>query len=185
MRPHALTALLLGGMAALTPGTPRAVEADAEARLKAGFVYNFTKYAEWPAEVGPAGIGTLNVCVPPDTDLARSPLAALQGQTSQGVSIAVLARTKALENGRCHVLWIPRGEESAIPELLRLSARSKALTVGDIPGFLDAGGVIELVKVDDRIRFDVNLAAARRAGLRFSSHLLKLARNVRESDNRP
>jgi hypothetical protein len=53
------------------------------------------------------------------------------------------------------------------------------LTVGDERGFVDEGGMIALRVVDGRVRFDVNVTAARRAGLRLSSQLLQLAMSVR------
>jgi hypothetical protein len=53
-----------------------------------------------------------------------------------------------------------------------------ALTVGDARGFRKMGGAIELVRSDDRIAFEVNLDAARRARLKISSKLLGLAKVV-------
>jgi hypothetical protein len=52
------------------------------------------------------------------------------------------------------------------------------LTISDAQGFVDQGGVIELVESGDRFEFDINLGAAQRAGLRLSSQLLKLGRRV-------
>jgi len=49
------------------------------------------------------------------------------------------------------------------------------LSVSDIADFTRAGGMIDLVEVEQRIRFNINLSAARRARLRLSSQLLKLA----------
>ena len=52
------------------------------------------------------------------------------------------------------------------------------LTVGDQNGFVQAGGMIGLRVEDSRVRFDVNLAAAQRAGLTLNSQMLKLAGQV-------
>ncbi len=49
------------------------------------------------------------------------------------------------------------------------------LTVGETPGFLEHGGIINLVEVQGRIRFEINQEAAKRAGLTVSSRLLRLA----------
>jgi hypothetical protein len=54
------------------------------------------------------------------------------------------------------------------------------LTLGAVDGFLARGGMVELVVVDDALRFDVDLHALRDSGLVLSSHALKLARRVRD-----
>jgi hypothetical protein len=54
------------------------------------------------------------------------------------------------------------------------------LTVGDVPGFLAAGGMVELVVENDAVRFDVSLAALRGQRIRLPAQVLKLARQVRE-----
>jgi hypothetical protein len=54
------------------------------------------------------------------------------------------------------------------------------LTVGDVPGFLAAGGMVELVVEDDSVRFDVSLVALRGQRIRLPAQVLRLARQVRE-----
>jgi hypothetical protein len=55
------------------------------------------------------------------------------------------------------------------------------LTVGDAPDFLARGGVVEFVREGNRVRFDVNIGEAQRAGLVVSSRLLRVARHVSPS----
>jgi hypothetical protein len=50
--------------------------------------------------------------------------------------------------------------------------------VSDAARFTTRGGMIGFVLDDDRVRFDINLAAARRSGLQISSRLLRVARKV-------
>jgi hypothetical protein len=59
------------------------------------------------------------------------------------------------------------------------------LTVSDIGGFAQAGGMIGLVEADQRIRFDINLATTHQANLKLSSQLLKLATIVEQSGGVP
>ena len=49
------------------------------------------------------------------------------------------------------------------------------LTVSDVPGFSRNGGIIGLVLVDRRVRFEINLAHARQVGLTLRASLLDLA----------
>ena len=58
------------------------------------------------------------------------------------------------------------------------------LTVSDMEGFAEAGGVIGLMKTDEKIRFEINLLAAKEAGLVISSRLLSLALAIYDGNNR-
>jgi hypothetical protein len=82
------------------------------------------------------------------------------------------------EMGQCQILFISSSEKGHLPEILAAVARLPVLTVSDIKNFAQTGGVIGFVTVDERIRFDINQAAAERADLQISSQLLKLARSV-------
>jgi hypothetical protein len=62
---------------------------------------------------------------------------------------------------------------------LHVAENSPTLTIGEIPGFSEWGGVIELVLEENKFRFEINAGAARRGGLKISSRLLQLARSVK------
>jgi hypothetical protein len=64
---------------------------------------------------------------------------------------------------------------------LQAARNASVLTISDSEGFVDTGGVIELLYADSRIQFEVILSAAQRAGLKIASQVLKLARVVRDS----
>ncbi len=150
-----------------------AADTPAEDNVKAGFILNFAKYTEWPA-AALAG-GDLRICGLGNPPLSGK-LAQLQGRQVQGHEIQIRSLTRVEEGRDCHVLFVPasaRGE--ALPRAL---AQAPVLTVGDSEGFAQAGGIIGLKLRAGRIRFDINLAAARKAGLTLSSQLLKLADEV-------
>ena len=63
-------------------------------------------------------------------------------------------------------------------QILAAVEKSGVLTVSDLPDFTISGGMIQFVLRDNKVRFEVNLAAAERAGLTFSSQLLKVATDV-------
>ncbi len=79
---------------------------------------------------------------------------------------------------RCHVLFISASEKPHIDAILNPIRTLGMLTVADMPGFLEAGGMINFVIEDKKVRFEVNLAAAKRAKLQIRSRLLRLARRV-------
>ena len=70
-------------------------------------------------------------------------------------------------------------ELAARRAVLQSIESSPILTVSDAPRFLDEGGIVQLKLVDNRVRFAIDATAARRAGLRLSAQLLRLAIQVR------
>lgn len=157
-------------------GSPLRAEVD-QARLdsvKAGFVFNFAKFVEWPL-AGSGDSAILKVC-----SSARNPLGGqltlLQGRKLQGRSIDVRTRVPVLDWPTCHVLFLP--EDNFAEVAVETLALVRVLTISDAPGFAQRGGMIELVTVENRMRFVVNLAAANRSGIRLSGLMLQLAARV-------
>ncbi|UCD50347.1 MAG: YfiR family protein [Phycisphaerales bacterium] len=83
---------------------------------------------------------------------------------------------------QCHVLFIGASEKSHLTTILDPIRTLGMLTVADAPGFLEAGGMINFVIEDKKLRFEINLAATRRAKLQIRSKLLRLARRVTTHD---
>jgi len=83
---------------------------------------------------------------------------------------------------RCHVLFICASEEAHVDTILNPIRTLGILTVADMPGFLEAGGMINFVIHDKKVRFEINTAAAKRAKLQIRARLLRLARRVMTHD---
>jgi hypothetical protein len=156
--------------------SPARGQSSSEPAVKAGFVYNFAKFTEWPtgAITGPQ----INLCL-----LGADPLGAvsglLDGRPLQGRSIAVRRSVRSDEIRNCAIVFVTDVDEHRQAEALRTLRGLPVLTIGDAEGFADAGGVIGLVAADERIQFEVNLEAAQHASLKINSQLLKLARAVK------
>ena len=150
-------------------------ESAAESSVKAGFILNFAKFTEWPAtqpDNAPLRICALGV------DPLAGNLQLLDGRQAQGREIHTRSPAAPPEWHGCHVLFVPQAEHSAFDAVLRSIGDAPVLTIGDSAGFVEAGGVIGLKLRAGRLRFDINLAAAKRAGLTISSQLLRLADEV-------
>lgn len=161
----ALTLVLPLGLAAQSP--------PSEYQLKAAFLLNFARYAEWPSL--PPGV--LRICL-----LGRDPfgaaLSSLEHRQVQGRDVRVVLLGSVAQAGTCQVLFISDSEERRTGTLLRSLEGSPVLTVSDMEGFVDDGGGIGFVLVDDRIRFDINNPVIQREGMKLSAQLLRLARRV-------
>ncbi|WP_045222765.1 YfiR family protein [Desulfonatronum thioautotrophicum] len=143
--------------------------------VKVGFIFNFLKFVEWPND--DTNDGSLQVCALGRTPLGGN-LAMMQSRTVQGREIRVSQSSFLNELFGCHVLFIADSEKNRVKEILASVKEKTVLTVSDIPDFIIAGGMIGLNVVEDRIRFEINNAAAQHSNLHISSQLLNLALKV-------
>ena len=152
-----------------------ALEQD-EAAVKAAFVYNFTKFVEWPPEAG----GQLQLCLVGETDPLLAALMNLEGKQSQGRSIRVRSVDHNVDflDG-CRVIIVGSSEAGRVAPILNSAQKYPALTVSEIDHFADAGGMIGLVVNNAKVQFEINAQEAQRANLKLSAQLLKLAQGVK------
>lgn len=149
---------------------------DREYQIKAAFLYNFVKFVRWEDE-GPAP-SPIRICVLGEDPFGPA-LDALRGKTARGRTVAV-ARVSVSEALReCQVAFISSSERDRVPQIVESLETAGVLTVGETEGFLGAGGVINFVPERNKIRFEINVGAAEKAGLRISSKLLNVAKAVR------
>jgi hypothetical protein len=146
-----------------------AQEVPLEYHVKAAYLFNFVQFVEWPA--GSAD-GPLVICVARPSPFGDVLASTLRDERVGGRPIDV--RVIGDPDGSCHVLFIPRDAPAAA--YLQSTRSSPTLTVGESAGFLRGGGIINFIREGANIRFEIDEAAARRAGLRISSRLLRLAR---------
>jgi hypothetical protein len=155
-----------------------AAQTPAEDEVRAAFLYNFTKFVEWPSPPGQKSAEPFRMCVVADADFTRVVDAIIRGETVLGRPL-VLATPATPEVARtCQMLYVAQGERERGTRLVAAVRDLPVLTVSDAPRFLASGGAIQFVLDNRRVRFDINLAAAERARLRVSSNLLRVARNI-------
>jgi len=157
--------------------TGAAAQARLDIDVKARITIGLVRFVQWP-ESGGAQDSLLRLCVwqhaPGVTDAFR----VHEVRPLNGRRLGVDERAPGVFHG-CHVLFVHASAPVAASTLAD-AARAGVLTVGDRDGFATTGGMVELVAVNDAIRFDVNLAPLRAAGLVLSSQALRLARRIGE-----
>ena len=147
----------------------------AEAEVKAAFLFNFTKFVEWPASAPP---GQFEICTLADAAFDDVLARTVAGESTDGRPI-VRATPLAPDVVRaCHILFIGHGVGAQAIRWIAAVARSPVLIVGESKTAEDAGAHITFVIEDNRVKFDVNDDAASQAGLKISSKLLRVARHV-------
>lgn len=174
----AAAALLLALPAAWMPRPAAAQEPVGEYQVKAAFLYQFLKFVEWPEAVLGDPEAPITLCVAGRDPFGPALDETVRGRTAQGRSCLIRRMAGGDDPDGCHLLFVASGEDSRIAETLRRVAKRPVLTVGESDRFEQAGGTIRFVLEEDRVRFVINAAAARRAGLRLSARLLSVARSV-------
>lgn len=161
--------------------TAGAQNGSAENALKAAFIYNFVKFIEWPPEAFPNDDAELTICIW-GADTLKGALGPLDGKPARSRRIHVRHLPDKISVAGCHIVYVSRDEAGRLKQALARVGRKHILTIGDMPRFAARGGVINLFKAEDRIRFEINLEAARASGLTISSRLLSLARVVKRAN---
>jgi hypothetical protein len=159
--------------AALAQSSP-----DPEYQIKAVFLFNFAHFVEWPASAFPNSQTPLVIGI-----LGEDPFGPYLDETVRGETVndrpLVVRRYRSVEEvTTCHILFISRREEGRLKSILESLRGRSVLTVSDVDRFARRGGMIRFVTDHHRIRFRINLEAARAAGLTLSSKLLRPAEIV-------
>ena len=178
---------VLGVVAALTVGltSVQAQPLSREYQLKAAFLFNFIRFVDWPpTSANPGLVSPLAVCtLGPDS--VRDAFASLNGRRIRGRTIAVKHLEPGDEVPVCAALFVGREAALDLADLLRNSGGTPLLTVGEASGFVGAGGIIAFVYDQNKLRFEIDLQAAERAGITVRSELLTLATSIRRSTDQP
>ena len=154
-----------------------------EYQVKAVYLYNFGRFIEWPASA--VKDDSFDICV-----LGRDPFGPVLDTTVAGEMIdshkLTARRMTSVQAAKgCRILFISSSEAMRVKDILNSADTAGILTVSDMPGFTGSGGIIQFVLKENKVRFEVNLDAADKAGLTFSSQLLKVATDIRKSPGTP
>jgi hypothetical protein len=156
--------------AAVEPARPTAYE------VKAAFLYNFAKFVKWP-EDKPLG-STFVIAVLGEDPFGEVLDRTFAGKTIQGRKAEVRRIHSVAAPSDVQVLFIGSSERPRLAQILKSLEGGNALTVGEMEGFIERGGMIAFRLRSDVVNFDINLDQVERARLKMSSQLIRLARNV-------
>jgi hypothetical protein len=184
-------AMLLISLAATAPHA-HAQDADSsEDLIKAGFIYNFASLVQWPSTSFAQVDSPIVIAVLGEDHFGVTLDHVLQGKKIDGHPFvikrfkSVPELMKSVANPReCQILYVSSSSMPHPSEAIQVVRGLPVLTIGAIPGFATSGGIINFVLENNRIRFEVNVQAAKDADLNISSRLLALARIVPSPDGR-
>lgn len=173
LRACATVWMIAGWVAALAEPT--------ETDVKAAFAFNFLRYTDWPRTALDGAEAPLVIGVSGAPEILERLAALAEGQRIGEHRVVVRSVRADDPPAGLHALYLG-GADPSIPSALRGRA---VLTVSDSPDFIRRGGMIGLLVVDRRVRFEINRGAVRRARLQLSAQLLSLATVVAEPEAQP
>jgi hypothetical protein len=168
--------LLVAGLAGAGRGA--LAEAASEYRVKAAYLYYFATFVEWPEEAFARRGDDLVIGVLGDDPFGPLIEETVRGKTAHNRRLVVRRFTRVKDALGSHILFVSASEQERLPLIFKALEGTTILTIGDVEGFAERGGQIGLRTEGTRVRFQINVAAADRAGLRISSQLLKLGAPV-------
>jgi hypothetical protein len=180
----AILPILLATMALNAQNT----SGSTEYLIKAGFIYNFANLVQWPSSSFAQPDSPIVIVILGEDHFGTTLDRALDGKKvnarsfviKRARSISELQRTLGPQKD-CQILYVSSSEMPHLSDAIQMLKGVPVLTIGETPGFARNGGIINLILEDNKVRFEVNVAAAKEADLNISSRLLALARIVQSS----
>ncbi len=133
---------------------------------------------EWPPDKPQKSQNILSLCVLGD-DPFGADFNVVKGKTIKGRTVESKTAASVEKAKDCDCLFISDSEKSKVSGILEDLKDYKVLTISDMEGFLEAGGIIQFVLDKRKVRFLINISAAKQAGFKVSSKLLELAKEVK------
>jgi hypothetical protein len=157
-----------------------------EYQIKAAFLYNFVKFVDWP-KGKPSDEKTITIGIIGESPFGEA-FEPLKDKEAKNKKVEIKLFRSVQESKlpdeqieairRCHVLFICRSEAEQFGKIKDSLKGHSILTVGDMKDFLTSGGIINFVKEEEKVRFEINNTAAKKAKIEIRSKLLRLAKKV-------
>jgi hypothetical protein len=163
---------------AVAVGPARAQSQADEYRVKAAFLYHFAQLVDWPAQSqGDAG-QPLILCTIGDDPFRGELETSVDGKVVDSRVIRIRHLKRIQDAHGCHILFFDKSQDQQLAEMLTELGNGPILTVGESDRFAQQGGMIQFILDDSKVRFSINVSAAQKSGLKISSKLLLLAKEV-------
>ena len=169
-----------------------------EYQIKAAFLYNFIKFVDWPKEKMADSNEPITIGIIGSKNFVKALEPLIHKKIkNKNISIKYFEVYEKLKKSQddddrqwdqkiealktCHVLMFCMCDSGRIEnssQIIKALKGSPVLTVGETDGFLESGGIINFLMEDKKVRFEINVTAAKKSKLKISSKLLRLAKRV-------
>lgn len=166
--------LLLAFFTTATPGRDISVEY----KIKAAYLFNFAKFVTWPPRAFSAPDAPYIIGIVGNDPFGDDLDETIRGKTVGGRPFVVHRIASPDAIGFCHILFISDSEARHIERIIEHLRTQPVLTVGEMDGFLKAGGMIRFVMANNNVRFEIAPGTARDVSLQVSSKLIQVAQSA-------
>lgn len=180
---ESLVVLACLGNAAFPEASQAAEPEASEAAIQAAYLFNFARFTEWPASAFATKTAPLNSCLLGRREALANAMISLNDRPVQGHPLRFFQPERPDELKLCHLVFIAETDSRRRAQYLQMLATQPTLTVSDIEGFAQDGGMIRVMRVGTRLRFEINRNQTQKTGLKLAADLLNLATNIVEPDS--
>jgi hypothetical protein len=167
--------LVLSSLALASMASGQAVD---EYEIKAAFLYNFTKFVEWPSS---PSSDTFNICILGDNPFGSFLDQLVKGKTAYSRAVQIRKLKDPVEARQCQIVFVRREEETKAIKVIEAVRGMPVLTVSDRRRFSRlTGGIVSLLMGEGHVSVGINFQAAQSAGLKISAKLMSLAKSVKD-----
>jgi len=164
-----------GSLMASSESSPQQTK---EFHVKALFLYNFANFVEWPTDAFKDSKSPLRMCLYGSVPFGGF-LDAVDGTRIRDRHLKIIRTSNSAEiEPGCHILFVGTEHLDVIEQLFKNMNHLFVLSIGNVEGFTDKGGIVNILRTKDQHRFDINLSKAIENGLLIDSDLLSLARII-------
>jgi hypothetical protein len=153
-----------------------------EYHVKAVFLYNFANFVEWPEDEFADSTAPFVFGIYGEDPFGSALEEVLEGENIEGRRIEIRQSENVSDILSCQIVYAATDELSRLNQLIEETRGRSILSVGDADGFARSGGIIEFIDEENKVRFLINMDNAESAGLKVSSRLQKVAREVIRDD---
>lgn len=163
---------------ATVPQQPREADKDTTAILQANYIYNIAKLVEWKD----AGMrnGNFVIGIIGGGNLYQELIKQYSTRTIGKQPIEVRKLPKSADVERCHILFVGRSDLTLLPEIFKKLQGQPTMVVTEYNGALDDGAVVNFVKVENLLKYEMSLSNAQKHGLVMGLTLKNLAHRTEE-----
>ncbi len=149
---------------------------DTNAKIKAVFIYNFTKYIEWPQSYKE---GEFTIGIIGETSLYSELIKMTETKKVANQTLEVKKFTSTTDVTKCHILYVSKEKSQSLTDILKKVKNNSTLIVTEESGLVDKGSGINFIIKDNRQKFELNKSNVERYKLKVSSNLEALAFTVK------
>ena len=149
--------------------------AVSEVKLKAAFLYNFTKFVEWPAERFANDSEPIVIGLIADEAMRAEIATIITNRLVNGRTLIVRPGASVADMQASHILFVSSDEQVHYKAMHNRALLTAVLMVGEGEGCRPSGGGICFVQQGEKLRFEINIDTVERAHLKIGAQLQKLA----------